>query len=158
MNKFFTLFGVLVTAAVGCATVAGDVTLPDVIGSSMVLQQKQAVPIWGTADAGEAVTVSFGKIKKTIVANGNGKWHIDLGKLSANSSPQTMTIAGKNTIILSDILVGEVWLVAGQSNMQRLLRETDNGEAVQAAANHPNIRLFNVSREGRLQKAIRQAC
>ena len=53
-----------------------------------------------------------------------------------------MTIAGKNKIVLKDILVGEVWLVSGQSNMQRLLRETDNGEAVQAAANHPNICAF----------------
>jgi sialate O-acetylesterase len=63
-----------------------------------------------------------------------------------------MTIAGKNTIVLNDILVGEVWLVTGQSNMQRLLRETDNGEAVQAAANHPNIRLLNVSREVAFKK------
>ena len=58
-----------------------------------------------------------------------------------------MTITGKNTIQLNDILIGEVWLVAGQSNMQRLLRETANGDAVQAGANHPDIRLFNVRRE-----------
>ena len=130
-----------------CVSVRADVTLPDVIASGMVLQQKQVVPIWGTAEPGESVTVTFGKTKKTAVADVNGKWRVDLGRLSANSSPQAMTIAGKNTIVLKDILIGEVWLVAGQSNMQRLLRETDNGEAVQAAANHPNIRLFNVSRE-----------
>ena len=139
------LFPILLLLA--ASFVHAEVRLPDVIASSMVLQQKQVVPIWGNAEPGEAVTVTFGKIKKTVVADANGKWRVDLGKLSANSLPQTMTIAGKNTIVLKDILIGEVWLVAGQSNMQRLLRETDNGEAAQAAANHPNIRLFNVSRQ-----------
>ena len=125
----------------------GDVNLPDVIANSMVLQQKQSVQIWGTAEPGESVTVAFAGQRKTVIAAADGKWRVDLGKLAANFKPQTMTIAGRNTIELSDILVGEVWLVAGQSNMQRLLRETDNGEAVQSAANHPNIRLFNASRE-----------
>ncbi len=128
-------------------TAAAEVRLPDVIASSMVLQQKQKTPIWGTADPGESVTVSFAGRKKTVVADQNGKWRVDLEPMAANSAPQSMKIAGKNTIELTDILIGEVWLVAGQSNMQRLLRETANGDAVQAAANHPNIRLFNVSRE-----------
>ena len=144
MKKSSIVFCVLLVA---CIAARADVSLPDVIASSMVLQQKQVVPIWGTAEPGEAVTVTFGKASKTVVADATGKWRVNLGKLSANSSPQTMTIAGKNTIVLKDILVGEVWLVAGQSNMQRLLRETGNGEAVQASANHPNIRLFNVSRD-----------
>jgi sialate O-acetylesterase len=124
-----------------------EVRLPDILGSSMVLQQKQAVPIWGSAEPGETVTVTFGKQKKTVVADAGGRWRVNLDKLEANLKPQAMSIAGKNTIELQDILVGEVWLVAGQSNMQRLLRETENGEAVQSAANHPNIRLFNASRE-----------
>ena len=124
-----------------------EVRLPDVIAGSMVLQQRQAIPIWGTAEPGEAVTVIFGGKSMTAVAGPDGKWRVDIGKFDANSTPQTMTIAGKNRIELTNILVGEVWLVSGQSNMQRLLRETNDGEAVQAAANHPNIRLFNVSRE-----------
>lgn len=132
--------------------VKAEVKLPDVIGSSMVLQQKMPVPIWGAAEPGEAVTVTFAGQKKTVVAGQDGKWRVDLGKLTASFTPQTMTIAGKNKIELRDILVGEVWLVAGQSNMQRLLRETDNGEAVQAAANHPNIRLFNASRDVAFKK------
>jgi sialate O-acetylesterase len=67
--------------------------------------------------------------------------------MRANATPAVMTISGKNQIQLKDVLVGEVWLVAGQSNMQRLLSETANGEAATAAANHPLIRLFNVSRQ-----------
>ena len=124
-----------------------DVRLPDIIANSMILQQRQQVPIWGTAEPGEAVTVIFAGQRKTVVAGPDGKWRVDLAKLSATFTPQTMTIAGRNKIELTNILVGEVWLVSGQSNMQRLLRETNDGEAVQAAANHPNIRLFNVSRE-----------
>ena len=143
---------VLFLIAFVAIAVHAEVRLPDVIGSSMVLQQKMTVPIWGTAEPGEAVTVSFAGQKKTDIAGQDGKWRVDLGKLAASFTPQTMTIAGKNTIELKDILVGEVWLVSGQSNMQRLLRETDNGEAVQAAANHPNIRLFNASREVAFKK------
>lgn len=130
----------------------GEIRLPNVIGNSMVLQQKMTVPVWGTAEPGEAVTVAFAGQKKTVIAGQDGKWRVDLGKLAASFQLQTMTITGKNTIELKDILVGEVWLVSGQSNMQRLLRETDNGEAVQAAANHPNIRLFNASREVAFKK------
>ena len=152
MKNQTILFLTFVFVLIGNVTARADVSLPDVIGNSMVLQQKQVIPIWGTADPGEAVTVTFGKSKKTAVADANGKWRVDLGKLTANSTPQTMSISGKNTIVLKDILVGEVWLVAGQSNMQRLLRETDNGETVQASANHPNIRLFNVSREVAFKK------
>ena len=132
--------------------IRADVKLPDVIASSMVLQQKQSVPIWGWADVGEAVTVTFQKQKLTVVADAKGKWRVNLKPLKADFTPQTMTISGKNTIVLKDILVGEVWLVAGQSNMQRLLRETNNGEAATASANHPNIRLFNVSREVAFKK------
>ncbi len=144
----------LTVILIGLASFAAqaDVRLPDVIGSSMVLQQKQKVPIWGTADAGERVTVTFGKKSKTVVADASGKWRVDLDPMSAAFAPQTMTISGKNTIELKDILVGEVWLVAGQSNMQRLLRETANGDAVQAAASHPDIRLFNASREVAFKK------
>jgi sialate O-acetylesterase len=138
----------------GTVTTFADVRLPDVIGSSMVLQQKQVVPIWGTADVGEAVTVVFARHKKTVVAGSDGKWRVDLAKLTASFTPQTMTIAGKNTIELKDILVGEVWLVSGQSNMQRRLSETENGEAVQTAANYPSIRLFNASREVAFKRRV----
>src|SRR5438309_774734 len=99
------------------AHVFADVRLPDIIGSSMVLQQDQTVPIWGTADPGEAVSVTFGKFNKTVVADAVGHWRLDIGRLKATFTPQTMTIAGKNRIELHDILIGEAWLVSGQSNM-----------------------------------------
>src|SRR5262245_17269204 len=147
MKKYSIGFVSLIFVLASSVTLLAEVTLPDVIASSMVLQQKQNVPIWGAAEPGESVTVTFGNMRKTAVADANGKWRIDLGKFSAHSTPQTMTVVGKNTILLNNILVGEVWLVSGQSNMQLRLRETESGEAVQASADHPNIRLFNVSRE-----------
>jgi len=131
-----------------CASaVYGKVTLPDVISSSMVLQSKQHVPIWGKADRGESVTVTFARQSKTAVADKDGRWVVRLNPLRANATPSTLIVQGKNKIELTDILVGEVWLVAGQSNMQRLLSETANGEAAIAASNYPLIRLFNVSRQ-----------
>jgi sialate O-acetylesterase len=123
-----------------------DVRLPDVLGASMVLQQKQKVPIWGTADTGETVVVIFQKQKLTVVADEKGKWRVDLKPLKASFTPETLTIQGKNKIEFKNILIGEVWLVAGQSNMQWTLLQSNYGAAGVAKANHPNIRLFNVSR------------
>ena len=147
--KFF----LIVTLIIFSTFIArADVRLPDVIGNSMVLQQKQDVPIFGFADVGETVTIIFGKQKRTVVSDANGKWRVDLKNLEGSFTPQTLEIKGKNTIELKNILVGEVWLVAGQSNMQRLLRETANGDEVQKQANHPNIRLFNASRDVAFKK------
>ncbi|HEY6803180.1 MAG TPA: sialate O-acetylesterase [Pyrinomonadaceae bacterium] len=127
--------------------VHADVVLPDVLSSGMVLQRDHKVPIWGTADPGESITIKFAGQTKHTTADKDGKWVVYLNPLKANATPAKLTIEGKNKLEFNDILVGEVWLVAGQSNMQRLLSETANGEAAIAAANHPQIRLFNVSRQ-----------
>lgn len=146
-------FGILFTLIlISAFSIFAEVRLPDVMGSSMVLQQKQAVPVWGFADAGENVTVAFGKQKKTVIADANGKWRVNLDAMKADFTPQTMTIAEKNTIELKNILIGEVWLVSGQSNMQWTLFQSSNGAREVASANHPNIRLFNVSREVAFKK------
>src|SRR5215210_5446541 len=122
------------------ARARADVVLPDVISGAMVLQRERAVPVWGKADPGEAVTVRFANQSKRTTADRDGKWRVDLEPMRANATPVTMTVSGRNTIELRDILVGEVWLLAGQSNMQRLLGETADGEAATAAADHPLIR------------------
>src|SRR4030095_13527970 len=127
--------------------VRANVVLPDVISSSMVLQRDHAVATWGKADPGELVTVRFSGQTKKTTADKDGKWLVHLAAMHANATPASMTIEAKNKIELNDILVGEVWLVAGQSNMQRLLSETANGTEAIAAATHPTIRLFNVSRQ-----------
>jgi sialate O-acetylesterase len=134
---------VLISAALGYA----DVKTPDVLGDGMVLQRDRAVPIWGQADPDEAISVSFaGQVKKTR-ADKDGRWRVDLDRMPANPTPSVLTITGHNVIEVKDVLVGEVWLCSGQSNMQLTLPETNDGEAAIAAAGHPTIRLFDVSRE-----------
>lgn len=135
--------------AIGLVTMVSkaEVTLPDILADSMVLQREQKVPIWGYAEAGEAVSVRFAGQEKKTRADKDGKWLVYLNSLSANATPATMVITGDNKIELKGILVGEVWLCAGQSNMQLTLRETKDGEAAIARADHPMIKLFNVSRE-----------
>jgi sialate O-acetylesterase len=147
MKTFVTIFGLIALLLICLVPTRANVALPDVISDGMVLQQNQRAPIWGKADPGETVTVKFAGQSKTATAPANGNWLIKLDPIRANATPAAMMISGKNTIELKNILVGEVWLVAGQSNMQRLLNETANGEAAIAAANHPLIRLFNVSRQ-----------
>jgi sialate O-acetylesterase len=143
----FSRLCLLVVLLTTTASVRANVSLPDVISDGMVVQQKQRVPIWGKADPGESITVRFGGQSKKTVALADGNWMIKLDPMVANATAASMIISGNNTIELKNILVGEVWLVAGQSNMQRLLGETADGEAAIAAADHPQIRLFNVSRQ-----------
>src|SRR3989475_10471829 len=147
MKTFATIFFLLIVAALSAAGAKANVSLPDVISEGMVLQQGQAVPIWGKADPGEVVIVRFAGQSKKAIAAMDGTWRVKLNPMRANATPATMIISGRNNIELKNILVGEVWLVAGQSNMQRLLSETANGDAAIAAANHPLIRLFNISRQ-----------
>ncbi len=127
-----------------CLSSHADVKLPSVIGSNMVLQRDMPVPIWGWADKGEKVTVSFGGETKSVVADGKGKWMVKLSPLKAKEAPSKMTIEGNNKITLDNILVGEVWICSGQSNMEWSIRASMNAKEEIAASNHPVIRLFNV--------------
>ncbi|MFN0119472.1 MAG: sialate O-acetylesterase [Blastocatellia bacterium] len=142
MRKLLLTFGALLAVT---ALARADVKLPALVSNGMVLQQGVAVPVWGWAEDGESVTVQFQKQKLTAVAAG-GKWMVRLKPLKAGG-PFTMTIKGKNTIELSDILVGEVWICSGQSNMEWPMRNTDGAAAEMAAAKYPMIRLFSVPRQ-----------
>ena len=111
----------------------------------MVLQRDQPLPIWGWAAPGRAVTVEVGSHSARTRANAEGRWRVTLPALESGKGPLTMTVkAGDETIRLTDILVGEVWLCSGQSNMKWAVRGFADGEAEIKAANHPNIRLFTV--------------
>jgi len=122
----------------------GAVTLPNVIGDNMVLQRDLPVPIWGWAEPGEQVTISFAGQSKTTLAGGDGYWMVTLDKLSANSQPASLTIKASNEIKLHNILVGEVWICSGQSNMEWHVRQCANPQEEIANANYPQIRLFDV--------------
>lgn len=123
------------------------VTLPAILSDSMVLQRDQEVPVWGCAAPGEQISVTFAGQQKQTTADNEGKWMLYLSPLQASAQPANMLITGENTIELKGLLVGEVWFCTGQSNMQLTLPETAHGKEAIAAADHPMIRLFNVSRK-----------
>lgn len=145
MNKLLSQTLLMGLAVICVAAPAwADVSLPSVFADHMVLQRDIKVTVWGKADAGEAVTVKFGNQSQTTAANDAGNWSVKLESLKANANPQELVVSGKNTITFKDVLVGEVWIGSGQSNMAWNMTKTDNAEEEIAAANHPNIRLFLV--------------
>ena len=141
----------VVCAFLGLATVAyADVKPSQLFRDHMVLQSGMPVPVWGTADAGEMVTVSFRGDKRSVAAGPDGKWMVRLSKLKPGG-PFEMRIAGKNTIVVKDVLVGEVWLGSGQSNMVFNVSKKGHPpyglmdeEKEIAAANYPQLRMFTV--------------
>ena len=135
-------FAIVLVLAMSHAGLA-DVRLPKVIGSQMVLQREKPLKIWGWADTGEKVTVECAGSKETATANDKGEWLVTLPPMKAGG-PHTMTVSGNNTVTLTDILVGEVWIGSGQSNMEFGVSGTNDAEKEIAAAKHPNIRLFLV--------------
>jgi len=135
-----------------------EIVLPRVIGSNMVLQQGKPVPVWGTASVGEQVTVKFGKQTKKAVADASGNWKVLLDAMQASNVGQNMTITGSNTIILHNILIGEIWVCSGQSNMQYEMRKNSkvklpdsldkNSPVYEMDKPHsPEIRLFWVNQK-----------
>lgn len=128
---------------IGMLNATAEVRLPKIIGNNMVLQQNKPVRIWGFAEAGEKVTVIFKEQSKSVTTGKNGKWELYLAPLS-KGGPFQMTIRGKNTIQIENILIGEVWLCSGQSNMEWPLNNTTNGEEEIKEAQLPEIRFFYV--------------
>ncbi len=136
------LAGVLVSVS---AVTWADVKPATVFTDHAVLQRGMAIPVWGVADAGEKVTVKIGASQAQATTDADGKWRVDLPAMEAGG-PLEMTIAGNNTITLQDILVGDVWLCSGQSNMEFSVGRSINAADEIAAADHPQIRLLNVPR------------
>ncbi len=134
------------TIAVLAAAAAGDVQLPDVISDNMVLQRNMELPIWGWADPGEQVTVTIGDATQTTRASGDRTWQVRMPAMPAGG-PHVMTVTGRNTITLENVMVGEVWLCSGQANMLWDVRRSADAEKEIPAAYYPNIRLFAVTKK-----------
>ena len=123
----------------------GEVTTPAVIGSNMVLQQNHKNPIWGWADAGETIDISIAGQTHKVKADSNGNWKIILNPMMASSDAKTLKI---NDLKYENILVGEVWLCSGQSNMGWALGNSDDADLEIMTANYPNLRLISVPQVG----------
>ena len=109
-----------------------------------VLQRGQNVPVWGTANDGEKVTVELGGQKLDTTAK-DGKWRVDLKPLEAGG-PFTMKISGENTVEVKDLLVGEVWVASGQSNMEWKFNASHEPDVERPKANHPKLRMFTAAK------------
>ena len=131
-----------------------NVKLPSTFTDHLVLQRDLPVPVWGWADPGEKVSVEFAGQTKTATADANGKWTVKLDALGASEESRMLTVCGNNTITLSDVLVGEVWICSGQSNMGFALFDAINGAQEIAAANYPHIHLFTASYNPQFQPQV----
>jgi sialate O-acetylesterase len=156
-------------------SVRADLKVAAIFGDNMVLQQQQKVPVWGWATPGANVTVKFAGQTETAKADKDGKWLVKLGKLKASFEPQSLVVEARELILanahteafapptnlykfpnstktFTNILVGEVWLASGQSNMEKPIgkqpgqKPTFNAEQELAAANYPNIRIFKIEK------------
>jgi len=123
-----------------------NVKMPLLFSDGMVLQRNKTIPVWGWADPYEKVEVRFNKQIKTIQADKDGKWMIGLNAEKAGG-PFELTITGKNKIVIKDVLVGEVWICSGQSNMEFQMYKTMNAEKEMADSNYPMIRQFLVAQD-----------
>ncbi len=120
-----------------------EVRVPSLIGDNMVLQQGAKVRIWGTAGPNEQVTVTVASSKASAKADAQGHWQIFVGPLKPGG-PFELTISGVNTLTFKNVVVGEVWICSGQSNMEWPLVNAKDGPQVVAQANYPEIHLFSV--------------
>lgn len=138
------LVRMLPAIAVACSSAAlqADVKLPPFISNHMVLQREGTAPLWGRAEPNEAVSVKFRDQTIETKADAQGNWRLEFKGLKAGG-PDDLIIAGKNTITLTDVLVGEVWVGSGQSNMQGTVGQYSKGDAVLAqlaATEYPQVR------------------
>lgn len=141
---FLPFLALLVTAV----PVQAELRLPAIINDHMVLQQKQDNPIWGWDTAGTEVSVSLGDQEHKTTADADGKWKVTLSPLDACADPATMVIEGTSRREITDILVGEVWMCSGQSNMGMTVAGDWKADVEALSSNHPNLRLITVPRVG----------
>ncbi len=138
----------LICCAAAVSTAHAELKLPAVFGDHMVLQQKQANPVWGWDTPGTEVTVTFSGQTKTGTAGEDGRWTVQLDPLDANATPAVLSVKGTSGRDISNVLVGEVWLSSGQSNMQWSVTATWNYDVEILTANHPAIRVISVPNLG----------
>ncbi len=124
--------------------VRADIRMPSIFSDHMVLQAGlKGLPIWGTADEGEEVTVLFQGQRGTVKAK-DGKWMIRLNPLATSATPDVLKVSGRNRLQFQDVLVGEVWICSGQSNMEWPMSAAFEPQADIEKSNNPNIRLYTV--------------
>ena len=137
----------LVLAIFGAVFTARALELPNIFSDHMVLQQGQPLPVWGRAEPGSTVSVAFGKQSAEAVADAEGKWMATLAPEPASATPASLVVSGGGKqVTVHDVLVGEVWLCSGQSNMQLTVGQSLNADLAALGGNNPLLRLYLVDR------------
>jgi len=143
-----------------CAGARADVDLPDLFSDHAVLQRGRPIPVWGRANADRRVTVSLNDHERTDRAGEDGRWRVDLPAMEAGG-PYKLVIEGKGRTVVEDVMVGEVWVCSGQSNMEWPLRNTKGAHEREAVVNasHDRLRLFELPHMGALKprRRLRQS-
>lgn len=134
---------ILMAAVLAFSTAKADVKLARIFNSHMVLQQGQENPLWGWADKNEKITILFAGQSMETTAKKDGSWEVKLPELDYGG-PYTLIVEGKNSLKLTDIWIGEVWVCSGQSNMEWVVENVKNAGQEIAEADYPNIRMFTV--------------
>lgn len=129
----------------GLAAARAEVRLPAIFSDHAVLKRSASVPVWGWAEPGEKVKIKLGNASVTAVTGQNGKWMVQLDLSKEGAGPFDLIVSGKNELKVSDVIVGEVWVCAGQSNMEMRLSSTGAKDVV-AAAKNPMLRHFKVQK------------
>ncbi len=140
MREKYFLFIVICCSGI---SVSANVTLPKIFADNMVLQRNVLIPVWGWAEANEKVEVKFYRQTKTVKADKTGKWMVRLDAELAGG-PYDLSVTGKNSILIKNVLVGEVWLCSGQSNMEWTVGQSNDAKKEIASANYPFIRHVKV--------------
>jgi len=154
------LLWIAATCVLASGSVLADVSLPKLVGDHMVLQRDEPIMLWGWGDPGEAVRVEFQGRHVKVKTDSKGRWKLSLGSFSAGG-PYNIVISGKNRIVLRDVLVGDVWLASGQSNMEFPLSRSPTGymagvvnaEQEIVDTDYPQLRLFKVQHAVRFRPA-----
>lgn len=143
LSRSLLLFSWLAWGAVATPAWA-DIKLAKVFSDHMVLQRGVPVPVWGWGEAGESVSVTLDGQTRSAMTNSVGRWRVTFDKLGLSDDSLNLTARGKNTVTVSDILVGEVWLCSGQSNMAMTVSRSRDFESEKKSADHPRLRMFTV--------------
>ncbi len=138
----------MILVATGGLTAQAEIRLPSIVGDNMVLQRGIKAPLWGWAEPGQEVrlSVSWDRMERRAVTDKDGKWMFEV-KTPPVGGPYELTFKGDNTITLKNVLVGEIWVCSGQSNMEMAVVSVKDAQAEIGTADYPNIRLFTVQKK-----------
>ena len=146
--KLFLITVLWLQLAFGLSSLNAELILPNIFGDHMVLQRGQHIPVWGKAVAGQEIVVSIAGQRHKTLTGADGFWHVELNPLKVEDGPCVLSVIGDSELSFEDVLIGEVWMCSGQSNMAWSINAINDYDMEIATADYPEIRLLSVSLVG----------